>query len=227
MNLSTDAPTQPVQFQFDPRFGEKEESPDPMPILEEEWRNKADDCRDEGYRQGRAEGVEAGKAEALQSQEAQIASCLKRLCDQTDLLFSSHDQVAKELECAAARLAVQAGKSMAGSAMEKFPLAHVEDMLVQAMAETRGNAVLSASVAPDLVEPLNQRLSDLGLCERLAGRIDIIPDPNLETGAACVAWEGSGLEYDQARVLDALEQNLTDLLGPMDGPDTVGDEEQG
>ncbi len=218
---------EPVRFTFDTGFGEAQEEHDPLPALEQKWRQKADDAAKTAYDRGVADGKEAGQLVAVAGMEAQILAMLKSIDSRMDLLFTSHDEVRRDMERQAAELALSVARAMAPAAMARFPFDELDQMIQRCLDEVRGEAPLCIMVAPMLVEPLSQRLAGLDGGAAAAGNIAVRPDPALGPGDARIEWDEAGLVFDQARILAEVEASFERFMKSLEPRHSATADEEG
>lgn len=214
--------SQPVRFQFDAHFGEPEPVVDEGPDLEAEWRAKADRIREDALAEGRVQGEQAGRDATLSSLEAQVAQLLQTLSNRLDALIMSQEEARERLERQAAKAAVAIAQQMAPAAVSQWPLAEVEALIARSLEEVRPDAQLSVKVAPSLVEPLESRLSTLLDAQDFTGHVQVRGEPAMAVGDACIEWDESGFEFDQARLGALVAEALQRFSGEAgaDGPNS-------
>ncbi|MBK1639095.1 hypothetical protein CKO24_08530 [Rhodothalassium salexigens DSM 2132] len=223
-NLSIKVTAEPVKFTFDERFGEApaEEEVDHAAAEIDRLRRQVD----EAHRSGYAEGLEAGRGEGQQAAvsglEAQIAQTVDAVSRALAHLLHQHAQVVERLEMGAVQLGHRLARAMAPAALERFADAAVEDVLTQAVRDARDAPALTLFVAPDLVEPVRERLSDVIEGLGYTGQVSLAGDGTLATGDARVEWHNGGAEFSSDRLAKAVDDAVHSLLRSIDGADDQG-----
>ncbi len=159
-----------------------------------------DEGRERGYEAGYAEGHEAGR---LAGEQAAETHAIHRLEDAADFISALRFQVADDTQAvssALAELAIQAGKTLAGRALEMQPdhiVSEIEDLILAYPALT-GHTVLYVNESQHgaVNEALADKLAETGWTLRV--------DPVLSAGDC-------RLDSDQVEVVSTCDERFARL----------------
>ena len=151
--------------------------------------------------EARADGVRAGEAGALEAiaagaNEAAIAA-LKVLSQLANERQTLRDE--------AARLAFALARKLAQAALARFPHDDVEAALRDAMHQALGEPRIVLKAAPDVVEAIAAKVSEIAHEEAFDGRVQVSADPALSRADCRIEWRGGGAERAQIVIEKALE----------------------
>lgn len=215
----------PSHFDFDPRFGEPDDTVNEASHPEEDWPAKLEAARQAGYAQGKQEGHSQGLADAIQSQEAQIITLLDQILHQSKALLENQAVMRDDLERQATRLAVDVGRTLADIATARFPLAQIEGAILAALQETRNNSALTIAVAADQCSAVQTLIEGLEDDSGSANNLSVESEAGLPPGGARITWGDSGLVLNPQHTLDYITQALNEIapLGPEDAQPQTGE----
>lgn len=168
-------------------------------------------------------GVQAGLDQAQASHEAEIAALFAELAGQVRTLVGARQTLAEELVCEAARLAYAIASRLAPRLMDAQPLAEIEAMIGDCLAERHGEARIVIQVSEDQLDALRPRLDQMAEKHGVAEALVLCADPEIGTGNCRVEWEDGGAERDLGKILEvaaAAVNRYLDLHGgaPLQAP---------
>lgn len=149
-------------------------------------------------RQAMNEGMKAGEVRAL---EAVAAGTEDAVIAVREALTRASAQI-EELRAEAATIALAAARALAGSALEAFAPAAVEDALRLALHQAIGEPRLTLRASSEVARTLGPRLEEIAEHEGFDGKIALIADPTLANADCRIEWRGGGAERATA-VIDA------------------------
>ena len=186
-----------------------------LPSFSEEEMEAA---RRDGFDAGKAEGIrEAGDAV-----ETQISDSLNHMRGQFQSLFEAQTKANAALFDDSINIAVAIARKCFPHLNETHAPRLIEDMMRQVLAEIIEEPRALVYVHQDLVEPLNERVSNVAETANFEGQILILEDEKMPLGDCRITWSSGSAERDMAsiwqQVDEIVEQNLDavrqDILEP-------------
>lgn len=148
----------------------------------------------------RNEGENNAAARAAESLDRTIAALTISIRAALD---NSHAEV-EAVRAEAAEIAMAMARKIAPAALAALPAGDVEIALRQAMHQAIGEPRITLRAAPQVVDVLEARLTDIAHEEGYEGRVMIAADPAMQ-GADCrIEWRGGGAERSEQTIEDAL-----------------------
>ncbi len=164
--------------------------------------------REESFNAGIAEGeatTERRQAEALQAIAARLAAI-------AELHVPTLERVADE----AANLAVAVARKVSPALMRRQPLAELEAMLREFLAQLIDEPRVVVRVPDALIDPLSERIDGLAAGCGFAGRVVLLPDAEL-SGADCrMEWADGGVDRITEDIWRDIEAGIARLLQAPD-----------
>ena len=148
----------------------------------------------------RNEGENNAAARAAESLDRTIAALTISIRAALD---NSHAEV-EAVRAEAAEIAMAMARKIAPAALAALPAGDVEIALRQAMHQAIGEPRITLRAAPQVVDVLEARLTDIAHEEGYEGRVMIAADPAMQ-GADCrIEWRGGGAERSEQTIEEAL-----------------------
>jgi len=148
----------------------------------------------------RSEGENNSQARAIETLERTIAALTISV---RAALETSHAEI-EVVRDDAAKLALAMAKRIAPAALAALPAGDVEIALRQAMHQAIAEPRITLRAAPQVIEVLEPRLTDIAHEEGYDGRVLFAADPTM-TGADCrIEWRGGGAERSEQTIEEAL-----------------------
>ena len=151
-------------------------------------------------RQAMHEGMKIGEVRALEAVAASAEDAVKAV---REALARASTQV-EQLRAEAATIALAAARALAGSALDAFAPAAVEDALRLALHQAIGEPRLTLRASADVAKALGPRLEEIAEHEGFDGKIALIVDPALANADCRIEWRGDGAERATAVIERAL-----------------------
>jgi flagellar assembly protein FliH len=158
----------------------------------------------EGYRRGFA----AGEAEAGARIERRLGAALECVGTRAEEIARRLADVESRLEHEAVEVAVAAARKLSAALIAREPLGEVEALVREVLAQVRNAPHLVVRVAESLVEPAGERLRALAEERGFAGRLVLVPAPELAPDEARIEWADGGVERDR----EAIERRIDEAV---------------
>jgi flagellar assembly protein FliH len=173
----------------------------------------------------RREGFEAGKAEGIQEAgdavETQISSALTQLAGQIGAMFQQQTAANAALFDDAINIAIAISHKCFPHLSETNAPRVIEDMVRDVLAEILEEPRALIHVHPDLVPPLNTRISAITEAANFEGQVIIIDDESMPLGDCRVSWSSGSAERNMnalwQRVDEIVETNIRAVTQPAGG----------
>ena len=148
----------------------------------------------------RHEGESSAQIRATEALERSLAAMTISVRAALD---TSHAEI-EALRDEAAKLALAMARKIAPAALAALPAGDVEIALRQAMHQAIAEPRITLRAAPQVIEVLEPRLTDIAHEEGYDGRVLFAVDPTM-TGADCrIEWRGGGAERSEQTIEEAL-----------------------
>ena len=191
---------QAKKFLFDTAFAAKaEREQKPKPQFTEDDLAAA---RGEGQQAGFQMGREAAQREV----ERRVADALEAVAAGLAGIDAAQARAAAELRAEAARLALAIAGKLAPELVARQPLAEIEAVIVDCLAQLPTEPRVVVRVAEGLVEALTGRIEALTRRAGFSGAVVLLGEPAMASGDARVEWADGGAERDLARTYAAIEE---------------------
>lgn len=218
--------TQARKFLFDTAFasGKAPREQKPKPQFTE-----ADLAAARG--EGQQAGFEMGREQAMRDVARRAAEALEAVAGQLSRIDEAQAGAAAEIRTDAARLALAIAAKLAPSLIARRPLAEIEAVVADCLAQLPTEPRVVVRVAEPLVQPLAERIDDLVRRSGFSGAVVLLGEPGLALGDARVEWADGGAERSLARILGAVDEAVErfcriqdeQLRRPSDRGDEPGD----
>lgn len=185
---------QAVKFTFHSLLAEDEPAPAPAAEVVEQPSGISEEelavARALAFDEGRA----AGRAEAGRSVENTLAATLDEIADGVSRTLADLDRELGALRVDVARLAVAVAGKLSSRLLARAPLAEVEALIAECLAEHHEEPRIVVRLAEELLDSLRARLDPLVARQGFAGRVILIGEPGF-VGADCrIEWPDGGVE---------------------------------
>ncbi len=153
-----------------------------------------------------------GRALALAEASALQAMALDRIGDAVSGALGALARVAHDHRTASAELALACARSVAGSALERFPEAAVAAAFQSLAREVEAQPRLTVKVATADLERTRPTLEALAARMGHEGRIVVSADTNLAPAAFSFDWGDGRCTFDPASAIARVESALREAL---------------
>ena len=164
------------------------------------------------FERARAEGEAQGRAAALAESAALQATALDRIGDAVTGALGALARVAHDHRTASAELALACARSVAGSALERFPEAAVAAAFQSLAREVEAQPRLTVKVAAADLERTRPVLEALAVRMGHEGRLVVSADAGLAPAAFGFDWGDGRCAFDPASALARVETALREAL---------------
>lgn len=162
----------------------------------------------EGYRRGLAEG----EANANAKIEKKLSTALAQAADLITNMSRKLGTLENRLEDEAVHVAIAIARKLAPSLLAREPLAEIETLVTDVLKHVRSAPHVVVRVAEDMIDAAGTRLNKLADERGFAGRLVLLPSPDLKSDEVRVEWADGGVERDrgaiEARIDDAVNNYL-------------------
>lgn len=161
-----------------------------------------------------AAAFEKGKNEETARANAIMADAQRRIADSLQRLVGGLDTEAKALRAEAAEMALACARKVSDAAIARFPMDDVLAAIEESMGVLRDGPRLMIGAAPELLEPLRERVGQLADQFGYGGAVVVRADAGLRPGDAAIVWGDGAVALDRedafARMEAAVQQRLAD-----------------
>ena len=173
----------------------------------------------------RQEGHQAGVAEASAATEARLAEATEALASGIASLAGRADEIRRETEARAIELMRLVTAKAVPSLARKAPAGELEAMVIECLREAAEEPRIVLRVAPELFEPMRQRLDAIAQSHGFAGKFVLLVDESIGPADARLEWADGGAERNAARLARELDAALERaLLNPTSAPEPSREE---
>lgn len=154
-----------------------------------------------------AAAYERGKHDAVAQAQRQSAAALESLANAASAVLTRLDAESRAMREDAARVAMAAARKISGAALDQFGAERAAAAIEAAMDSLRHNPRLLVKLAPEAVEELKPRITEMCETHGYAGAILIRAEPGLRAGDVTIDWSDgvvSSSPHDIAARIDDL-----------------------
>lgn len=173
----------------------------------------------------RQDGHQAGSAEASAATEARLAEATEALASGLASLIARADEIRRETETRAIELMRLVTAKAVPTLARKAPVGEIETMVIECLREAAEEPRIVLRVAPELFEPMRQRLDAIAQSHGFAGKFVLLVDESIGPADARLEWADGGAERNAARLARELDAALERaLLNPTSAPEPSREE---
>lgn len=172
----------------------------------------------------RAEGFDAGKAEGLAEgstgAEAALAHAVAHAAEALEALLPELEAKIDAAQKDAAALALAMARRIAGVALARQPLAEIEAMVAQCLADLdpgRSASRVVVRCAEALAAPLADQVAALTQRLGFPGKVVVLADPGIADTDCRVEWADGGAERNQAAIDAQVADSIARFLAATPG----------
>lgn len=197
------------KFLFDVSFDAPDPPPEAAALAEPAFvPADIDAARAEGF----AEGHKAALAEAAAAAEALAACALETLAGGLQRLFDAQREATAAIERDAVALLRAVLQRAVPALCRKDPLAELEALIAQCLAEALDEPRIVARVADAAFDAVEARLAPLARAAGYSGKLVLLADSALGPGDGRVEWADGGAERNTPRLMAELDAMLNRVL---------------
>lgn len=173
----------------------------------------------------REEGHQAGLAEAAASIEGRLAQAAEGLVSGLASFAAKEEEIRCETETRAVELLRTVTAKAVPALAGKEPLADLEAMVVDCLREAADEPRIVLRIAPDLFEPMRERLNAIAQSHGFAGKFVLLVDESLGPADGRLEWADGGAERNTRRLARDLDAALARaLLNPISASEPSNEE---
>jgi flagellar assembly protein FliH len=173
----------------------------------------------------RQEGHQAGLAEASASAEGRLVGAIDALASGFASLLARADEIRREVEAHALELLRMVAAKAVPALARKEPLAELEAMVIDCLREAAEEPRIVLRVAPDLFDPMRERLDAITQSHGFAGKFVLLVDESIGPADGRLEWADGGAERNTRRIARDLDAALERaLLNPIPAPEPSREE---
>jgi flagellar assembly protein FliH len=173
----------------------------------------------------RQEGHQAGSAEAAAGAEARLAEATQALAAGLAALIARADEIRCQTETRAVELIRMVTAKAVPALARKAPVSELEAMVIDCLREAAEEPRIVLRVAPDLFEPMRERLDAITQSHGFAGKFVLLVDESLGPADGRLEWADGGAERNVARIARELDAALARALSnPISAPEPSREE---
>ena len=159
-----------------------------------------------------AEGEARERATTEHRQAEALAAIAARLAAIAELHVPTLERVADE----AANLAVAVARKVSPALMRRQPLAELEAMLREFLAQLIDEPRVVVRVPDALIDPLTERIDGLAAGCGFTGRVVLLPDAELSGSDCRMEWADGGVDRKTEDIWRDIEAGIARLLQTPD-----------
>ncbi|MGH7124275.1 MAG: hypothetical protein ACREFI_07880 [Stellaceae bacterium] len=173
----------------------------------------------------REEGHQAGLAEAAAGFDGRLAQAAEALAAGLAGLAAKEEEIRRATETRAVELLRAVTAKAVPALARKEPLADLEAMVVDCLREAADEPRIVLRIAPDLFEPMRERLDAIAQSHGFAGKFVLLVDESLGPVDGRLEWADGGAERNTRRLAQDLDAALArTLLNPISAPEPSREE---
>jgi flagellar assembly protein FliH len=208
----------PVKFLFDDEFGANGRVRSKLSFSEHEALLAS--AQEEGFRKGFA----AAQAEMQAADQHRIAAASEKITDAMEMIAHQLASLETRLESEAVEVAVSVARKLAPALIEREPLAEIERLVVEVFAQLRAAPHVAVRLPTALVDGASLHLLKLAEERGYAGRLIILPDPELGPDDCKIEWADGGVVRERAAIENRINEAVNRYLGRIERTATENDQ---
>jgi flagellar assembly protein FliH len=188
-----------AKFLFGQDF--RKPAPEPEAVI---TRRDVEEAETRGY----VRGLQDGQRQAELAMQAHLAAALESLAQSASAMLTAIDAQGAEAEAQAVDFGLALARKLAGSALDRDPLATIADAAAEAFRHLRGVPHLVVRVNETLVESVDALIKQMARERGFEGRIVTMGEPEIPPGDIRLEWADGGIVRSQSRIEQAVAQAL-------------------
>jgi flagellar assembly protein FliH len=199
----------PVKFLFEDEFGEggARGKRSKLPVAEHEALIAA--AHEEGFRRG----FDAAKAEMTAADQHRIAAAAEKIAEAMEMIAHQMFSLEQRLEAEAVEVAVSVANKLAPALIEREPIKEIERLVIEVFGQLRSAPHVAVRLPKELVDGASAHLTRLAEERGYAGRLVLLPDPELGPDDCRIEWADGGVARDRAAIENRIAEAVNRYLG--------------
>jgi flagellar assembly protein FliH len=198
----------PVKFLFDDEFGSDGRAKRTK-LTVSEHETLLVGAQEESFRQGFA----AAQAEMTASDQHRIALAAEKIADAMEMIAHQMVTLEQRLEAEAVEVALSAARKLAPALIEREPLAEIEQLVADVFGQLRSAPHVAVRLPETLIDGASAHLMKLAQERGYAGRLVLLPDPDLGPDDCKIEWADGGVVRDRAGIESRIGEAVNRYLG--------------
>ncbi len=174
---------------------------------------------------GGAEGYRRGFAAAQAETEHRLAAALGQAAEGLGNIFRQLSALEARLEAEAVEVALAVTRKLSPALISRQPLVEIEALVTEVFAHERSAPHVVVRIAEDLMEPASARLKEISEQRGFAGRLVLLPAPELAPDECRIEWADGGVIRDRAAIENRIAEAVARYLGRGGAPAPASDPE--
>jgi flagellar assembly protein FliH len=163
---------------------------------------------EEAETRGYVRGLQDGQRQAELAMQAHLAAAVERLAQSASAMLATIDAQGADAEAQAVDFGLALARRLAGSALDRDPLATIADAAAEAFRHLRGVPHLVVRANEALVESVDALIKQMARERGFDGRIVTMGEPEIPPGDIRLEWADGGIVRSQSRIEQAVAQAL-------------------
>jgi len=216
-----DGSNRPVKFLFDDEFGNDGSRIKRARLTAAEHDAGVAKAEENGYRRG----FTAAETEMKAAAELRIAGATEKVADAMSVISAQLAALEARVEADAVEVALSVARQLAPALIAREPLAEIEQLVVDVLTQVRAAPHVVVRIGKDLIEPASARLLKLAEERGYAGRLILLPEPDLAADDCRIEWADGGVVRDRAAIEERITEAVARYLGRTAKAATTSDPE--
>jgi flagellar assembly protein FliH len=198
----------PVKFLFDDEFAHDGSRVSRSKLTVTEHETALAKAEEESYRRG----FLAGQAEMAAAAEHRVSIATEKVANAMNRIAGELTLLEGRLEAEAIEVAFSISRKLAPALIAREPLAEIEQLVTDVFAQIRAAPHVVVRLSKDLIDMASEHLQKLADERGYAGRLVLLPEPDLAADDCRIEWADGGIIRDhaaiEARIMEAVTRYL-------------------
>jgi flagellar assembly protein FliH len=142
-----------------------------------------------------------------------IARALEKIVDAMEMIAHQLASIEARLEAEAVEVAVAVANKLAPALIQREPLAEIESLVIEVFGQLRAAPHVAVRLPSELVDKASAHLLRLADERGYAGRLVLLPDPDLGPDDCRIEWADGGVVRDRAAIERRIDESVDRYLG--------------
>lgn len=169
-------------------------------------------AKTQSFEQGKSEGLQ----EASQSQQQEIVKCLQKTITMLEQLILAEERRELDQMASTVRLTARVTSKLLPQFAEKFSIAEIERVIVEAVEARRDEPRIAITVPTAHLEELKGKIDGLAMEKGYGGKVILIADDNLAPTDVRVEWADGGAERVFERIYAQIEMEFAKAIDAIE-----------
>jgi flagellar assembly protein FliH len=199
-----------TRFLFDTAFDQPRRGAAAAPRKEKPVHTPSElaQARQQGFAEGHAAGLEAARSELA----GRVAAAIVGLQAALPQLAADHAEAVATVRRDAAGLALAIAAKLAPALIGRRPLAEIEALIADCLNELSEEPRFAVRVAPELADPLAERLEALKRAAGFRGEVVVLGEDGMAQGDCRIEWADGGMARDLQQLTAAVVRKVNQAV---------------